>query len=358
MFQRRLVRRSFQMGAWATALVLCATAGSTEPDKSSADPGTKDRKACKVARKTAKELEQSNHLRQARETLLSCAKVSCSAMVRQECLNRYTLLASDIPSIVPLVTDQSGAPRVDVAVRMDGELLTSRLDGRALAVDPGLHEFTFSTDGGVVITQRLMIVQGQRNQPITVAMNAKDKRAQKRTLAPSVAMAPSEGAKMAVEKPPVEKQGLEEPSDRSSAERPDRATVERDAEKSPESSDDVASSPSVHHKGPGPLPWVLSAAGLAGIGTYGLLTVWGRKDNDALANCSPDCSAASLDRVKTLYLAADISLGVGIAALGAGVTWLALSSGSNKEKPPAQAAYVFDVQPTPSGAFATVRGAF
>jgi hypothetical protein len=344
------------MGAWATALVLCATAGSTEPDKAASDPGTKDRKACKVARKTAKELEQSNHLRQARETLLSCAKVSCSAMVRQECLNRYTLLASDIPSIVPLVTDQSGSPRVDVAVRMDGELLTSRLDGRALAVDPGLHEFTFSTESGVVITQRLMIVQGQRNQPITVAMNSKDKRAQKRTLAPSVAMAPSEGAKMAVEKPPVERQGVEE-SDKSSAERPERANLERDAEKSPESSDEVASSPTMRHKGPGPLPWVLSAAGLAGIGTYGLLTVWGRKDNDALSSCAPDCSPASLNRVKNLYLAADISLGVGIAALGAGVTWLALS-GSNKEKPPTQASYLFDVQPTKSGAFATVSGAF
>src|SRR6266403_2749550 len=98
MFQRRLVRRSFQMGAWGTALLLCVTAGSGEPDRAA------DRKSCKVARKTARDLEQTAHLRQARETLLACAKASCTALVRQECMNRYQQLASDIPSIVPLVT--------------------------------------------------------------------------------------------------------------------------------------------------------------------------------------------------------------------------------------------------------------
>jgi hypothetical protein len=40
------------------------------------------------------------------------------------------------------------------------------------------------------------------------------------------------------------------------------------------------------------------------------------------------------------------------------VAWIALRSGSSKEKPPSQAAYVIDVQPMPSGGFATVRGAF
>ena len=360
MFQGRLVRRSFQMGAWATALVLCATAGSSEPDKAPADKAT-DRKACKVARKTARELEQSAHLRQAREALVACAKASCSALVRQECMNRYQQLALDIPSIVPLVTDQTGAPRVDVAVRMDGELLTSRLDGRALQVDPGLHEFTFSTDSGIVITQRIMIVQGQRNQPVTVSLNAQDKRVQRRTIAPSVALPPSVDAKVAVEKPALAPPVEEPSSDKAVAsEKVEKSAPEKDtSDKSPEpSTADVTSSPDVHKKsGPGPIPYVLTGAGLVGLGGYGLLTYWGRKDNDLLAQCAPDCSQASTDRVNKLYLAANISLGVGIAALGAGVTWLALGSGSSKEKP-TQAAYAIGVNPTPSGAFATVRGTF
>jgi len=348
------------LGACATALLLCTTRGSTEPDRT-ADDKKADRKACVVARKTAKDLEQSAHLRQAREALLACTKASCSALVRQECASRYTQLASDIPTIVPLVTDQTGAPRVDVAVRMDGELLISRLDGRALAVDPGLHEFTFSTDGGVVITQRLMIVQGQRNQPVTVSLHASDKRTQKRTLASSVALPASVDAKVAFEKP-LDKPATEErTSSAVTAEKPEMATAEKDAsEKSPPpASDDVASSPVVRHKsGPGPLPWVLGAAGVAGIGAFGVLTLWGRNDNAQLNVCRPDCSPASLDRVRKLYLAGDVALGVGVAAIGASVAWLALGSSSNKEKPPGQTAYVFDVKPTPAGAFATVSGAF
>ncbi len=366
MFQRRVIRRSLQMGACATALLLCTTRGSTEPDRSADDKTKPDVKACKVARKAAKDLEQSAHLRQAREAFLACAKMSCSALVRQECARRYTQLGSDIPSIVPLVTDQTGAPRVDVAVKMDGELLISRLDGRALAVDPGLHEFTFSTETGVVITQQLMIVQGQRNQPVTVSLNANDKRTQKRTLAPSVALPASVDAKVAsVEKAGLDKQPPEEPS--SDQAKPEKAAAEKAApEKSRVSSaddDDVVLPSEVQHKsehkggGPGALPWVLGSAGVAGIGAFGVLTLWGRNDNVQLVGCSPNCSPASIDRVRKLYIAGNISLGVGIAALGASVTWLALGSGSNKEKP-AQTAYALDVQPTPSGALATVSGAF
>jgi hypothetical protein len=55
-----------------------------------------------------------------------------------------------------------------------------------------------------------------------------------------------------------------------------------------------------------------------------------------------------------MYLVADISLGVGVLALGA-ATVVVLTSGSSKKK---EAAYAVDVQPRPSGAFATVSGSF
>ncbi len=103
-------------------------------------------------------------------------------------------------------------------------------------------------------------------------------------------------------------------------------------------------------------PYLLGGFGLASLGAYGMFTYWGKKDNDLLSRCAPDCSPASLDHIRKLYLVADISLGVGVVALGA-ATWVALSSGSSKEKP-TETAYVVDVKPTPSGAFATVSGSF
>jgi hypothetical protein len=80
--------------------------------------------------------------------------------------------------------------------------------------------------------------------------------------------------------------------------------------------------------------------GLAALGAGAALTYWGRRDNDLLARCAPYCSPASIDHIRQLYLASDIAIGTGVAAIGiAGVIFL-------------------DVRPAPSGAIASVAGTF
>ena len=59
-----------------------------------------------------------------------------------------------------------------------------------------------------------------------------------------------------------------------------------------------------------------------------------------------------------MYTIADISIGVGAAALVGSAILFATSGGSTKEKAPAKTAYSVDVQPTRNGAFATVSGQF
>jgi len=360
MFQSHLIRRTLQISACGGALLLCTTPGSSEPDSSTSTPAPvskEKRAACKAAYKGARQLEQSAKLRQARDMLLTCAKATCGALLKQQCTNLYLQLDQDIPSVVPLVTDDSGAPRVNVQVTMDGEVLTSRLDGRSLPVDPGLHEFSFSSDTGIFATQSIMIVQGQRNRPLSVALHGGEKRGSKRA-ALGPASAGGIDAKASLDKPAVDKPNLEKPAaeailpEKSVPDKtaPEKAAVEMDSSDS--------SAPNVHPKsGPGPLPYVLSAAGLAGIGGFALLSTWGSKDNSALSACAPDCSPDSVAHIKRLYLAADVSLGVGIAALGTGLYMLLASPGS-KEAPPTQAKYHFDVKPAPSGGFATVSGSF
>src|SRR5262245_42416296 len=166
MFRNRLINRTIQIAALGSAVTLCAAPGSSEPDKPE-KTGKKGPSACKLAFNSAKDLEQSGHLLQARETYRLCAKATCSAFLKTECSTRYTQIGTDIPSIVPIATDAAGVPRDDVQVTMDGSLLTSRLDGRAYNVDPGVHEFSFTAGGGVIATQKLTIVAGQRNQPIS-----------------------------------------------------------------------------------------------------------------------------------------------------------------------------------------------
>jgi hypothetical protein len=96
-----------------------------------------------------------------------------------------------------------------------------------------------------------------------------------------------------------------------------------------------------------------------GAGGFVLLSAWGKKDNDLLKQCAPNCRQGSVDRVKERYLAADVSLGVGAAALTSALLIYALS-GSRSETPAHhESAYSVDVHPTTgAGALANLKGSF
>jgi len=329
MLDKHFFVRAFRIGACGVVVLLCATRGNSEPE-----PLTK--RACKVAYKNALAREESGRLREAKELFSQCSSATCGK-VRAECKSSYTRLNSEIPSVVPLVTDDEGEPVFNVRVSVDGELLTSRLDGRALPVDPGGHEFSFSTEDGVFAKKNVLITQGQRNRQLTVSMQSPppDARAAK-TVAPSPKAVEPTAAKP---KPrPEPKPAAPEPS-----------AEDTSSETTP---DETAST-----GGAGPLPYVIGGAGLAAIGTGAMLTVWGRKDNDLLRACAPYCAQASVDRVSSLYTAASVSIGVGLAAVGV-ATYLFATSSPSRDKPTPASAYFLDVQPAPSGAFATVSGAF
>src|SRR5438105_4198057 len=95
--------------------------------------------ACLTAFRAAEASEQAGRLRVAKERLFLCAQPLCARAIRRQCALRFAQLDADIPSVVPVVQDEAGTPRADVQVAVDGEPLTSHLDGRALPVDPGTH---------------------------------------------------------------------------------------------------------------------------------------------------------------------------------------------------------------------------
>ncbi len=333
--------------AVAAVVVFCATTAAA-----------KDKRACLpayVAYKSAQEREASGHLREARALLQTCseaAQAACSGLA-QKCTARYGQIGSEMPSVVPVVTDDSGGPVVDVQVKIDGEPLTSKLDGKGLPVDIGLHEFSFATEGGVFATQRVLVVEGQRNRPLTVQMRGAD--------ATAKAGAPAEKADSAGAARPASDALVAEkaPSDKavsqkSSADKPD-------ADKESSAGEDATrnASPQPAKRAPSPFAYVMGGTGVAAVGAGVLLTLWGRKDNDALAACTPNCRQSSVDHVRTLYIASDVALGAGVASLGV-ATWLFLHrpSTATDQAPPPRAGAAFDVQPTRDGAMASVRGTF
>ncbi len=303
----------------------------------------RDEEACQTALKDAKAREQEGALQAARVLFRSCAQNPCSTFVRQQCANRSTKLELDTPTVVLLVTDSAGGTRSDVQVRVDGEPFASQIDGRALPIDPGMHDFSFVVDGHVFATQKILIVQGQRNRFITANIG--------KTGRGAVAADESAG--------PTEEQAAKLP-----ATRPARARAAAADKKQAAEADESTTAESTPAEEAGPqkhrriLPWVLTGVGVAGLGAGTVLTLWGRSDNKDLSKCSPTCPDATLSHIRHVYQGADIAIGVGVAALAAAYWSYAFSAGSSGESKSSETALRLDVAPTTSGGFASVSGRF
>jgi hypothetical protein len=136
----------------------------------------KAKQACLTAYQQARQAADAGHLLKSKDISAQCLQPSCGTFIQQQCALLRAQVESDVPSVVPVVTDDAGRMQVLVEVRMDGALLTSKLDGLALSIDPGRHEFSFSTDNGIFATQRLFIVQGERNRALPVKLRLPRKR--------------------------------------------------------------------------------------------------------------------------------------------------------------------------------------
>jgi len=310
-------------------------------------PHPRDEEACLNVLKDAKAKEQGGELQAARVLLRQCAHTPCSAFVRQQCANRNTKLELDTPTVVLLVTDAAGGSRTDVQVKVDGEPFASTLDGRALAIDPGMHDFSFIADGHVFATQRILIVQGQRNRFITANIGKPGSRGAVAADESAVPASEEQVARLPVARPRVKMEA--------SADKKPAAEAEAAAESTPaESTSEEAAAPK-HHR---ILPWVLTGVGVASLGAAAVLTTWGRKDNNNLSACSPNCADATLSHIKTVYKGADIAIGVGVAALAAAYWSYAYAQSAPAESKSSETALRLDVAPTSSGGFAAVSGRF
>ena len=289
--------RAFWAALSVAAIVLSGTMASAR-DR----PPTR---ACLAAYEGAQERQRSGHLREGRELLLECAKAECGGLQRK-CATGAGQLGSDIALIAPVVTDAAGAALLDVQVSVDGESLTTRLDGRPLAVDPGVHQLSVSARVGpwpgreISTTQTITIEQGQRGA-IAVA------------LPPPPDAGKSTDPSVTSVIPPIPAPAREAPAVR-------------------------------HGGGPSAFAYLFGGAGLLGVGAGALLTYWGKTDNAALAGCAPNCSPSSVEHIRRLYLGADVSFAAGGAALGLAALLFATSH--------------VDVQPARSGALASFRGVF
>jgi hypothetical protein len=296
-----------------------------------------DARDCAPTMREAQEQEEAAHLLAARDLYLRCASVPCAMTVRAQCNSKSSQIETELPSFVPVISDKSGRLHVLVELKVDGKLRTSRLDGHAISVDPGTHQVTFGTDDGIFASKELLVQAGERNRVVAVKWPVADAIAR---------VGDGDGASLTGVQGGDPTQSLT-PSSQSAVYR--TGAAERDVV-------GIRVEKGESHRGSTALTALLAGAGVAGLGGYALLVYWGRKDNNLLAQCKPSCSQGNTDHIRRLYLEADISLGVGVVALGT-ATWLLLRPHSSEEASRKSVGYAFSVEPTASGALATVGGA-
>lgn len=256
--------------------------------------------ACSQSFEESQRLRNKSQYIAASDEILKCANPKCGEALFDECTKIYGELQTATPSVVFAAHDSAGNELTRVAVSIDGQESLSQLDGKPVRVDPGSHQFSFSSDGYSAVEQTLLIRAGEQFRPINVTLPQKAKAA----------------AATAESSPP-----------------------------------NVTASSSFE---PPLASYVLGGVSVAALGTFAAFRLVGASQfKDLEQHCAPNCSQSEVDDVRQKYLVSDIALGIGAAAAVAAVTVYLVSSSA--ERSPRAA---LQLAPTAHGLSAHVGGTF
>ena len=199
---------------------------------------------------------------------------------------------------------------LDVRVSIDGTLVQERLDGKPVLVDSGEHTFKFETKDGQVKEERVLLRAAEKARPIIASFGGSG---------------PAGSGTPAGAGPASPEGGTREGSIVPAA--------------------------------------ILGGVGVLALGSFALFGITGKGDVDDLqTSCKPNCKEADVDSARTKLIIADVSLGVGVAALiGAAVLYFTRSHGDVKVQTGAgkPGRWIgFDARPYPGGAIAGIGARF
>ena len=272
-----------------------------------------DREQCATAADQAQQLRDEGKYRRAREQLLVCARDVCPAPIKRDCLDWLTQVENTAPTVVFGAKDAT-KDLSEVKVYVDGAAVTDRLDGKPVQMDLGKHTVKFEYQGQTK-EEEVIIGAGQKNRNVTVTFGAT-------AVVPvgPVGPTPSEGAREGSIVPAL----------------------------------------------------VVGGIGVVALGSFAIFGLGGKSDvSDLESTCKPHCTESQVNSARTKLIIADISLGVGIVALGV-ATYLILTrpkidaemkTGQASAPPPprkttALSNVSFDFGPTIGGAVGSVGARF
>lgn len=147
----------------------CAVAGSFVV-LSSLPAQADDKAECLAAYDRAQDLRQQAKLVGARQQLLVCVRDVCPAAISRDCGQWLKEVETALPTATVSAKDASGNDLISVRVTLDGTVWLPTLDGKAHPVDPGPHTLSFETSNLPVVTEEVLIREGEKDRAITVTM--------------------------------------------------------------------------------------------------------------------------------------------------------------------------------------------
>lgn len=264
-----MFRNILGASAAVCALLSWQTAALAEPT----------RQECVASYEKAQEERAANHYIAAIEQAKMCSQPQCDSVIVTECVKLYDALRAEVPTFVLTAKDPDGRDLTDVRVTIDGQLVTSKLEGVPIQLDPGLHELKFEADGlpTRVISQRANV--GDKNRLIEAMLG--EKKPEPVTAAPAPVMVTPRAPA-----PP---------------------------------------------KGVPVVSYVLGGVGVLALGGFTYLRLSGINDYNSLdESCSPRCNEDDVDEIRNKFTLSYVALGVGAAAITSAVVIYAVTRGPDE----------------------------
>ena len=118
-------------------------------------------------------VRQERRLIEARGLLRVCSGASCPAAIRADCVEWLDQLGRSLPTVV-VTARAKGVDLANVRVFIDGKLITERLSGATLEVDPGQHQFRFEAPPWPTVERNVLVSEGVKDRSIDVVFAPPD----------------------------------------------------------------------------------------------------------------------------------------------------------------------------------------
>jgi hypothetical protein len=151
----------------ALAASIAGAAGVHASAAQATEPTTAE---CMIAHDEGTDLRAKHDLRAARARLQVCSAETCPAGLRAACADEARQVSAAIPTLILDAVDAAGNDVSHVTVTMDGEPLIDRIDGTAVAVEPGAHRFSFRVAGRPEEVKTLFMTEGEKNKRVRIAI--------------------------------------------------------------------------------------------------------------------------------------------------------------------------------------------